>query len=117
MYNVIYEREVQFKIASLKDELIEKQGEQKGLQTISDIVSSLDNLSIYPYIGKSIRDNYQVDCPENWYIIYIKKNYFVFSITKADVIVLKMYNEKQDFIHELFGIETRSSDSIEYWGE
>lgn len=117
MYNVIYEREVQFKLASLNEELIEKQGEQKGLQTISDIVASLDNLSMFPRIGQNIRDIFQVDCPENWYILYIKKNYFVFSITKTDVIVLKMYNEKQDFIHELFGIETRSNESIEYWGE
>ena len=31
MYSVIYEREVQFKLVSLKEELIEKQGEQKGL--------------------------------------------------------------------------------------
>lgn len=72
---------------------------------------------MFPCIGQNIRDTFQVDYPENWYILYIKKNYFVFSITKTDVIILKKYNEKQDFIHELFGIETRSSESIEYWGE
>ncbi len=30
---------------------------------------------------------------------------------------VKMYNEKQDFIYDLFGIEMRSQESKDYWGE
>ena len=44
-------------------------------------------------------------------------NYFVFSKTDTLITVLKMYNNKQDFIYDLFGIEMRSQESKDYWGE
>ena len=117
MRQVIYEREVQVKLAELKDKLSEMQGAEKALKTLKGILNSLENVAAFSSIGKNIKNTYNVDCPDNWYLLYVSKNYFVFSKTEELITVLKMYDNRQDFICDLFGIEMRSQDSIDYWGE
>lgn len=116
MWEIIFEKEVQYKLADLKVKLIEMQGEQKALKTMKGILDAIDNLGIYS-IGKNIKDTYSIDCTDNWYLLYVNKNYFVFSKTETRITVLKMYDNKQDYICDLFGIEMRSQESIDYWGE
>ena len=116
MYNVIIETEVQDKLEELRSILIQTQGDKKGERTFNDIISTIDNLQNYE-IGTSIRERFFIDCPSNWYVLYSHKNLFIFSRTKDTVKVLKMYNEREDFIFDLFGVEMRSQESKDFWGE
>ena len=104
-------------MADLKAKLIAIQGEEKGLKTLKNILDAVDNLGRFASIGKNIKDTYNVECPENWFLLYVNKNYFIFSKSEAKITVLKMYDNKQDFIYDLFGIEMRSKESIDFWGE
>lgn len=117
MRDVIIELEVQAQLLELKDLLIVEQGEQKGNRTFKEIVSSIDNLGIFEAIGSNISERFNIECPDNWFLLYVNKNYFTFSKTDSLITVLKMYNNKQDFIYDLFGIEMRSQESKDYWGE
>ena len=116
MYNVLIEPEVKTRLKELKTLLLQSQGEKKGLKTFQEIISAVDNLQLYE-LGTSIRERYFVDCPDNWYLLYTNKNYLIFSRTVDTVKVLKIYDERQDFIYDLFGIEMRSQESKDYWGE
>lgn len=116
MKNVIIETEVQYQLSDLKDKLINTQGDKKGHKTFNEIISVIDNLEKYD-IGTNLKDKYNIDCPDNWFLLYVKQNYFIFSRTKTEVNVLKMYSNKQDFLFHLFGISMRSQDSIDYWGD
>lgn len=116
MYNVIIEPEVQSRLKDLKALLLQSQGEKKGMKTFQEIISALDNLQLYK-LGTNLREKYFIDCPDNWYLLYTNKNYFIFSRSDDTVKVLKIYNERQDFIYDLFGIEMRSQESKDYWGE
>ena len=116
MYDVIIEPEVQAKLKELKTFLLQSQGEKKGLKTFQEIISAIDNLQLY-VLGTSIRERYSIDCPDNWFLLYTNKNYLIFSRTDDTVKVLKIYDERQDFIYDLFGIEMRSQESKDYWGE
>ena len=60
------------------------------------LLAALDNLGLF-VIGRDIKNTYNIDCPENWFLLYTDKNYFMFSRTEECVTVLKMYSEKQDF--------------------
>lgn len=117
MRNVIIETEVQYQLNDLKDYLISIQGERKGKNTFADIMSNIDNLEQFGDVGRNIKEYFNLDCPNNWYLLYVHKNYFIFSKTESTITILKMYNNKQDFIYELFGIEMRSQESIDYWDE
>jgi len=115
--NVIIENDVQYQLLDLKNNLIESQGDRKGTRTFKEIVSSIDNLGVFDSIGSNLKEKYKINCPDNWYVLYVRMNYFIFSKTDNEVIVLKMYNNKQDFLFHLFGVEMRSQESILYWGE
>ena len=115
--NVIFEREVQYQLAKLKRDLLLSQGEEKASGTIKYILNALDNLGMFSSVGKNIRDTYNIDCPSNWFLLYVDKNYFVYSKTEKLITILKMYSNKQDFIYDLFGIEMRSEESKKYWGD
>ncbi len=116
MRQVIIETEVQNQLADLKKYLNRIQGDTKGNNTFREILSSIDNLAHFD-IGSNIKERFNVDCPDNWYLLYSHKNYFVFSRSDSMVTVLKMYDNRQDFIYDLFGVEMRSQESIDYWGE
>lgn len=117
MRKVIYSDAVKSKLKSLKNRLIVIQGVKKGTKTISSIVSILDNLGEFADTGIPIREKYDVDCPPNWYLLYCNRNYFVYSKSDKQISVLEMYDNRQDFINELFGIEMRSFESICFWGD
>ena len=117
MGTVIYSETVKDKLKILKDRLIAIQGEKKGTKTIRAIVSVLDNLGEFADTGISIKEKYDVDGPENWYLIYTNRNYFIYSKLDEQINVLEMYDNRQDFINELFGINMRSFESIRFWGE
>ena len=117
MRDVIIETEVQSRLLELKDLLIHEQGTKKGSKTFSAIISEIDNLGIFEAVGSNIRERFNIDCPDNWYLLYSHTNYFIFSKTDNLITVLKMYNNRQDFIYDLFGIEMRSKESIDYWDE
>lgn len=117
MRNVIFEKDVLHQLAELKRKLLLVQGEEKATKTIKNILNVLDDLGIFSSIGKNIKDTYDINCPSNWFLIYVDKNYFVYSRTDKLITILKMYSNKQDFIYDLFGIEMRSDESKIYWGE
>ena len=117
MREVIIEKEVVVQLNLLKSKLITMQGIKKGTVTFKKIIASLDNLGVYSGIGRNIKNYYNIDCPDNWYLLISHTNYFVFKQEEKRIVVLKMYDEKQDFIRELFGISMRSEESINFWGE
>ncbi len=117
MRNVIIENEVLWKLSELHDYLLIRQGIKKGEKTFTQIIATLDSLASFGNIGRNIKDTFNIDCPDNWFLLYCHMNYFVLSRTATTITVLKMYNNQQDFIFDLFGIEMRSQASKDFWGE
>lgn len=116
MREVIISNEVKDELYELKNRLLELQGQEKGQKTFGEIMHAIDNLEIFE-VGRNIKREYAVDCPDNWFVFYTHRNYFIISRTDSLVTVLKMYNEKEDIMKDLFGIEMRSRESKEYWGD
>ena len=44
-------------------------------------------------------------------------NFFFYLEQEDRIVILEMFNEREDFIYVLFGIPMRSQESIDYWGE
>ena len=116
MRDVIIETDVQYKLLDLKESLIDKQGEKKGLASFKEIMDAIDNLTVFDY-GVQISTEYGIDCPDNWFLLRLKYNIFVFSKNTSQITILKMYSNKEDYFYKLFGIPMRSQESKDYWGE
>ena len=65
--------------------------------------------------GVSISRMYDIDT-DYWYI-FTNHNYFIYRIEAKKVVVVQMFNEREDFMMKLFGISGRTQESIDYWGE
>jgi hypothetical protein len=42
---------------------------------------------------------------------------WIYRIEDDKVVIVQMFNEKEDFMMKLFGISGRTQESIDYWGE
>ena len=48
---------------------------------------------------------------------FVEHNYFVYRIQGDIILILEVFNEKEDFIYQLFGVQTTTQDTIDFWGE
>ena len=48
---------------------------------------------------------------------YGEEKNFIYRIEAKKVVVVQMFNEREDFMMKLFGISGRTQESIDYWGE
>ena len=40
-----------------------------------------------------------------------------YRIESEKIIIVEMFDERKDFMYKLFGISTRTQESIDYWGD
>lgn len=58
---------------------------------------------------------YDVECDYRY--IYAGHNYLFYRIENNKIIIVEMFDEREDFMYKLFGISSMSQDSEDYWGE
>ena len=114
MKQVIYSDGVVTKLQVLKDELDNKYGNKISEDILRKITGRLDNLGQFNS-GESTRDRFGID--SDYMVIYGYHNFFFYLEQEDRIVVLEMFNEREDFIYVLFGIPMRSHESIDYWGE
>ncbi len=100
---------------AIKREIKEKHGRYIADKVSKQISGVIAKLKEYPEMGVSMRKQYDLDC--DYYMLFVEHNYFIYRITDDMVIILEIFNEKEDFMYQLFGIATINQESIDYWGE
>lgn len=107
-------------IALSKRKAIKRDIRTKNGQIVADKVSkhiseALSELKKFPEMGISMRKQYDLEC--DYYMLFVEKNYFIYRILDDMIMILEIFNEKEDFMYHLFGIVTTSQETIDYWGE
>ncbi|MBD5158026.1 MAG: type II toxin-antitoxin system RelE/ParE family toxin [Butyrivibrio sp.] len=116
MLKLEYSQTVRKKLKLLKAELTQSYDEDKATAIIVKIVKSIRRLQIFPQSGAAVSSQYGVEC--NYRYIFAEHNYFFYRVRDKDtVLILEMFNEKEDFMRNLFGIITTSQETMDYWGE
>lgn len=118
MYEIIYSPTVKEKLEILKDRLIGLCGDKMGIQRLSEVIDSFEVRLAFSNTGIPIKTMYDVEAEfEHYYIVYSRKNYFLYYIEDNTVYVMEMYDEREDFARTLFGIITTTQETLDYWGE
>lgn len=115
MKNLEFSQIVRNKLRELKSEMLSKYGDEFAGKCIKEITSVLRRLERFSTIGVRIAEMYDIDT--DYYYIFINHNYFIYRIELHKIIIVQMFNEKEDFMIKLFGISGRTKESIDYWGE
>ena len=65
--------------------------------------------------GISVSAMYNIECDYRY--LYVSHNYVFYRIESEKIIIVEMFDERKDFMYKLFGISTRTQESIDYWGD
>lgn len=65
--------------------------------------------------GIAVSAMYNTECDYRY--LYVSHNYVFYRIESEKIIIVEMFDERKDFMYKLFGISTRTQESIDYWGD
>ncbi len=102
-------------LQKIKAYVEEKFGEKVADSVIKRIVNSIETLQALPDSGIDMLARYGINTD---YLCLITNGNYVFYRNEYDIVkIIRVLNEKQDFLYILFGIKTTSQETEDYWGE
>lgn len=115
MKKVEYSQIVRRKLKNLKAHLTSEFGSEVSKKTIKKITEVARGLGRFEKKGILVSSMYDVECDYRY--IYAGHNYLFYRIENNKIIIVEMFDEREDFMYKLFGISSMSQDSEDYWGE
>lgn len=102
-------------IEKTKTYLQEEFGESVAKRIIEAIYNDLDKLAVFPQMGVDIFARYGMKTD---YLCLITHKNYVFYRIEGDIIrIIRVLDERCDFMKILFKITTASAETDEYWDE
>ena len=114
MPRLIYAPKALNDLQEVKAYVAEQFGGDKAKACIKEITSTARQLEIFPQEGPCLEDI--IEYPTDYRYLVVKPNYIFYRIEGDIVRIIRILNEKQDFLQILFGISSVSDESEEYWG-
>lgn len=90
-------------------------GADKAKICVGEIVATVRQLEIFPDEGPCLED--LIEYPTDYHYLIVKPNYIFYRIENDTVKIIRILNEKQDFLRILFGIVCISEEGEDYWGD
>ena len=90
-------------------------GKDKAKVCVKEITSTVKQLELYPGEGPRLED--LIEYPTDYHYLVVKPNYVFYRVEGDTVRVIRILNEKQDFLQILFGISSISEEGENYWGD
>ena len=115
MKKLVYSPDYAEKMRGLKKYLDLQFGVEIRKKVIKSIGNRVRSLREHEKLGVSVRDMYGVD--SDCLVIFAQRNYVFYRIESDSIYIVNIYNEREDFMMDLFGIHTTSEETEDYWGE
>lgn len=97
-YSAIALRELR----SINDYIADNWGEDTAKSILRKITSSIDELEQHPALGASLGK--LIGVPTDYRYLFIEKNYVFYRMEIDEIHIIRILNERQDFMQQLFGI-------------
>lgn len=82
---------------------------------VGKITNCIRGLADNEQKGPSVESMFGV--PSDYRYIYVSKNYVFYNIESDCIRIINIYNEKEDFMWLLFGVDTTPQETRDYWGD
>jgi plasmid stabilization system protein ParE len=112
---VEYSQIVRRKLKALRVRLTKEFGSEVSRKSIKQITDAIRGLANFEAKGISIEAIYGIECDYRY--IYAGRNYLFYRIETNKIIIVEMFDDREDFMYKLFGITTTTQESIDYWDE
>lgn len=90
-------------LQNIKNSIIEKfDSEELADRVLRQITTSVRDLTVFPLKGRELKQLLHVKT--EYRVLFCKKNYIFYRVEKDEIAVIRILNEKQDYMRILFGI-------------
>lgn len=107
--NVYFSPEALTDLQQVKESVIEKFNDvELANQILRTIMKSTKNLQIFPGMGMEVRIS--ASDSMGYRYLFVKKNYVFYRIEQDTIRIVRVLNEKQDYMRILYGITEDEDD-------
>ena len=100
-------------LQGIKAYIVRQFGAGKAKGILSEITSTVRQLELFPEEGSCVEE--LIDYPTDYRYLVVKPNYIFYRNEGDTVRIIRILNEKQDFLQTLFGISSISEEGEKYW--
>ncbi|WP_343083967.1 type II toxin-antitoxin system RelE/ParE family toxin [Blautia producta] len=98
-----YTPEARDDLKSIKEYLSGEFGsEELTARILKEITGAVRNLAVFPNMGASVSDTTEI--ATEYRCLFCRKNYIFYRVGKDTIYIVRILNERQDFMRTLFGI-------------
>lgn len=115
MKRLEYSPEAALKLRNIKRDVTVKFGADVAKRVVSNITIALRRLQQFEESGISVEKT--IGAPCDYFMVYAEHNYVFYRITKETIYIVDIFHEREDFMWKLFGIQTTSQESEDFWDE
>lgn len=112
MNKVEYSQIVRRKLKALRVRLTSEFGSEVSRKSLKQITDAARSLESFAERGVSVAAMYDIDCDYRY--LYVGHNYLFYRIETDKIIIVEMFDDREDFMYKLFGISTTSQESLDY---
>lgn len=114
-YKLEYSQIVRRKLKTLRANLTAEYGDEVSRKSVKKITDAARGLQKYPNKGVDLSSRFDIDTDYKYYVV--SPNYLFYYIENDTIFIAEIFHEREDFMYQLFGISSHSTESEDYWGE
>ncbi|WP_278607951.1 type II toxin-antitoxin system RelE/ParE family toxin [[Ruminococcus] lactaris] len=90
-------------LANIKESVIEKfDDENLAIEVLKKITKTVRHLIVFPYLGQEVSEITGIYT--EYRCLFCEKNYVFYRVEADRICVIRVLNEKQDYMRILFGV-------------
>lgn len=115
MKKIKYTPDAADKLQALKKAISQEYGTDKAKKIVKTITDAIRGLCDYEEEDSEVSRMF--DVVTDYRYLFISKTYVFYRIEDEYIRIINFYHEKEDFMWQLFGIDTTSQETMDYWKE
>ena len=115
MKRIEYSPEALEKIQQLGSYIASRFGRTKAKEVKKIITKRIRDLGKNENIGQSVEALFGI--PTDFRVLFVAHNYIFYRSDSTTIYVVKVYNEREDFLYHLFGVSSIDEDAESYWDD
>jgi len=113
--NIKYTPDAADKLRAIKTMISQEYGADSAKKIVKRITDAIRGLCDYEEKGPAVSKIF--DVISDYRYIFVSGNYVFYRVEDKCIRIINLYHEKEDFMWQLFGIDTTPQETLDYWSE
>ena len=115
MKKIKYTPDAADKLREIKKTIAQQYGTDKAKEIVKTMTDAIRGLCDNEKKGPEVSQMF--DAVTDYRYLFVSKNYVFYRIEDEYIRIINLYHEKEDFMWQLFSIDTTPQEMIDYWNE